>query len=409
LPPPVVISGETELDDLLGRLLQVDRYALDTEFHRERTYWPHLALVQIAWPNSPAGPAGVALIDPLAVDMAPLSRLLESKATMVAHAADQDLEVLDRACQAFPGALLDTQVAAGFLGYGSASLSVLAASFLRLKLPKGDRLTDWSVRPLSAGQLAYAASDVAHLLDLADAITGELDADGRRSWADEECEALLRRAQSPGDPRRAWWKLRDSRQLRGPARGVAQEVAAWREDRARHVDQPVRFVLPDLALQAIAHGQPRSRAALKQTRGLDDRHLRGPVPEQLLDAIERGRQLPEKDLQLPPVDDVDRELRPAVALAAAWVAQLARDQRIDAALLATRGDLVAYLRANGHSRLGRGWRAAMVGEPVSRLLRGDAALAFDGAGRLVLETRSHQPLPRATEPDRPEEAAPAPS
>jgi ribonuclease D len=170
-------------------------------------------------------------------------------------------------------------------------------------------------------------------------------------------------------------------------------VAAWREDRAREVDQPMRFVLPDLALQAIAHGQPRTRPALEQIRGLDVRHLRGPVPDQILAAVEVGRRLPEEGLQLPPVDEVDRELRPAVALAAAWVAQLARDQRIDAALLATRSDLVAFLRSNGQSRLGQGWRAGMVGEPVSRLLRGDAALAFDGAGNLVLEVRSRQSLP----------------
>jgi ribonuclease D len=174
---------------------------------------------------------------------------------------------------------------------------------------------------------------------------------------------------------------------------VAQEVAAWREERARQTDQPARFVLPDLAVQAIAHNQPRTRAALDQVRGLDQRHLRGQVPDQILAAVERGRSMPASRLQQAPVDEVDREMRPAVALAAAWVAQLARDQRIDAAVLATRGDLVAYLRTNGQSRLGKGWRAAMVGEPVSRLIGGDAALAFDGGGRLVLETRSRQPLP----------------
>ncbi len=95
---------------------------------------------------------------------------------------------------------------------------------------------------------------------------------------------------------------------------------------------------------------------------------------------------------MPPVDEVDRDMRPAVALAAAWVAQLARDQKIDAALLATRGDLVTYLRSEGSSRLARGWRATMVGEPLARLLHGDAALAFDGGGRLVLESRSYQPI-----------------
>jgi ribonuclease D len=269
----------------------------------------------------------------------------------------------------------------------------LVSEFLQLSLPKSDRLTDWSQRPLTAGQLAYAAADVAHLLALADAIAAELVAVGRLVWAQEECQALLSRAHGPGDPERAWWKLRDSRQLRGPARSVAQEVTAWREERARLIDQPARFVLPDLALQAIAHSQPRTRAALDQIRGLDQRHLRGQAASEIMAAVERGRALPANRLQLPPVDEVDREMRPAVALAAAWVAQLARDQRIDAALLATRGDLVAFLKTNGQSRLGRGWRAAMVGEPVSRLIRGDAALAFDGGGRLVLEIRSGEPVP----------------
>jgi ribonuclease D len=395
--PPLLVTSPAALDDLIDRLLQADRYALDTEFHRERTYWPHLALVQVAWPEGPAGPAGVALIDPFTVDVQALARLFDGPGQMVAHAADQDLEVVERACDTLPTDLFDTQVAAGFLGYGSASLAALTSTFLRIVLPKGDRLTDWSLRPLSAGQVSYAAADVAHLLALTDAITAQLETAGRLAWAEEECGALLKRPHGPGDPDRAWWKLRDSRQLRGQACAVAQEVAAWREERAREVDQPVRFVLPDLALQAIAHGQPRTRAALDQVRGLDQRHLRGPVPAQILAAVERGRALPDDRLQLPPVDDLDREMRPAVALAAAWVAQLARDQRIDAALLATRGDLVAFLRSNGQSRVGQGWRAGMVGGPVARLLQGEAALAFDGGGRLVLETRSRRPLPASAE------------
>jgi ribonuclease D len=390
---PLLISTPQALDDLVERVLAVGRYALDTEFHREKTYWPHLALVQVAWPGGAAGPAGVALIDPLAVDVGPLARLLDSSAEMVAHAADQDLEVLERACGAVPAALFDTQVAAGFLGYGSSSLAALAEAFLQLQLPKGDRLSDWSQRPLTAGQLSYAAADVAHLLALADAITAALAGAGRLVWAHEECRAALSRPRGPGDAQRAWWKLRDSRQLRGAARSVAQEVGAWREERARATDQPPRFVLPDLALQAISHSQPRTRADLDQVRGLDQRHLRGQASGEILAAVARGRELPAGLIQLPPADVVDREMRPAVALAAAWVAQLARDQKIDAALLATRGDLVAFLRANGQSRLGRGWRAAMVGEPVSRLIRGDAALAFEGGGRLVLEMRSRHPLP----------------
>jgi ribonuclease D len=389
---PPVVTDPAALDSLIDRLLAVDRYALDTEFHRERTYWPHLALLQVAWPAGDAGPAGVALIDPLAVDVASLSKVLAGPGLMVAHAAEQDLEVLDRACGRGPTRLLDTQVAAGFAGYGSSSLGALSEAFLGLSVAKGDRLTDWRRRPLTDSQLAYAAADVAGLLDLADAIGAQLDRDGRRAWAEEECTALLARSQGPPDPSRSWWKLRDARQLRGSSRGVAQEVAAWRERRAQVVDLPVRTVLPDLALQAIAHRPPASTEALHHLRGMDGRHLRPEVASNLLAAVERGAALPAGELRLPPAEDVPKELRASVALLMAWVAQLARDERIDAALLATRGDLAAHLRGDPESRLAWGWRSVMVAPPVQALVEGRAVLAFDGSGRLVLEERSGRPF-----------------
>jgi ribonuclease D len=393
---PDLIATEGDFRPLIDHLMTVERYALDTEFHRERTYWPELALVQVAWPAGADGPAGVALVDPLAVDFRSFAQVLTDGGTLVAHAADQDLEVLFQACGARPNRLFDTQIAAAFLGHGLASLAALVHAFLELRLQKGDRLTDWSARPLSAGQLTYAADDVAYLLELTDAISGQLNERSRLSWAEEECELLRQRSVGPSDPNRAWWKLRDARQLRGASRGVAQEVSAWRELRGREVNQPVRFVLPDLALQAIVHGQPQTVAALRVIRGLDGRHLRGEVPSQVLEAIVRGRRLPEEELNLPPTEEVDRNWRPAVALAAAWVAQLARDERIDASLLATRSDLVAFLSDDPASRLASGWRTELVGRQLARLVGGDAALAFEGAGRLVLETRSHTPLAAPT-------------
>jgi len=387
-----LITTEGAFDQLIDHLVGVDRYALDTEFHRERTYWPDLALVQVAWPDTADRLAGVALIDPLAVDFGAFRTVLTDGGILVAHAADQDLEVLFQACGARPTQLFDTQIAAAFLGHGLASLSALVHTFLDVRLQKGDRLTDWSARPLSAGQLSYAADDVVHLLDLSDAIAKGLSERGRLVWAEEECHLLRQRAVGPNDPNRAWWKLRDARQLRGAARGVAQEVSAWRELRGREVNQPVRFVLPDLALQAIVHGQPVTAAALRVIRGLDGRHLRGDVPGQILEAVIRGRQLSEDALKLPPADDVDRNWRPAVALAAAWIAQLSRDERIDASLLATRADLVAFMSHDPGSRLASGWRAELVGRQLQRLVAGEAALAFEGAGRLVLEARSRTPL-----------------
>jgi hypothetical protein len=112
------------------------------------------------------------------------------------------------------------------------------------------------------------------------------------------------------------------------------------------------------------------------------------VAAELLAAVQRGSTLPVSELQVPPADDVPRELRAAVALLMAWVAQLARDERIDAALLATRSDLAAYLRGDPDARVGLGWRSGLVAEPVRALVEGQAVLAFDGADRLVLEERS---------------------
>ena len=243
----------------------------------------------------------------------PFAKVLAGPGVMVAHAASQDLEVLARACQLLPSSLFDTQVAAGFLGYGSASLASLVDRFLHVRLAKGDRLSDWNHRPLTASQLSYAASDVAHLLALTDMISGQLSARGRLVWAEEECAALLARPVGATDPDEAWWKLRDNRQLQGTARAVAQEVAAWRERKARQHDLQPRMVLPDLALLSIAHGPPPNADKLHETRGIDARYLRGGADQEIMAAVARGRVLPVDLVRVAQVDQVSKELRPAVA------------------------------------------------------------------------------------------------
>ena len=384
---PAYVDDQASLDDVVADLLRLEpgaAYALDTEFHRERTYWPHLALVQVAWRDR------IALIDPLAVDVRPFGAVLEAPLVCVAHAADQDLEVLEQACGVVPQKLFDTQLAAGFLGQASPSLTNLLERFVGVRLPKGDRLTDWSRRPLTESQRTYAASDVAHLLELTKLLCAQLTERGRLSWAEQECEEMLRRPRGPQDPDTAWWRLRESRSLRGQARGVAQSVAAWRERRAMALDIPPRFVLPDLSLLAIAQKPPRDLDALVAVRGVEGRHTKGRSGEDLLAAITAGLNLEPPVLRLPVVEDVDRDKRPAVALAAAWVAQIGRDLEIDPALLATRSDLVTLLRGDTDARPLQGWRAALVGEPVRMLAAGEAALAFNGRGGLVLEERSHR-------------------
>ena len=379
------VDDQSAFEEVVADLCTAERYALDTEFHRERTYFPHLALLQLQWHDR------LVLVDPFAVDLRPFAEALNGPGLAVVHAADQDLEVLELACGTIPSRLFDTQLAAGFLGQSSPSLGNLIDRTLGMRLPKGDRLTDWTRRPLTDEQKAYAASDVEHLLALADDIVADLSSRGRVEWAEQECEVMRLRPRLRVEPRRAWWRLKESRQLRGRSRAVAQEVAAWRESRAAAVDQPVRFVLPDLALVSIANRPPKTKADLAQVRGLDGRYLKGEAGSELLEAVKRGQELPDSEVMIPPTDELDRPLRPAVTLVSAWIAQLASDLAIDAALLATRSDLHSFLRKEPEARLALGWRHHLVGEPVRKLVEGDAALAFDGRGGLVLEERSHRP------------------
>jgi ribonuclease D len=372
-----LIDRQADLDDLLATLVDEPRYALDTEFHRERTYYPRLALVQLAWPG------GLALVDPLAVEPRSLTKLFESSAVAVAHAAQQDLDVLTHAVGAIPSRLFDTQVAAGFVGYGTPSLVSLVQGELGMTPAKGDRLTDWLRRPLTDAQRAYAAADVASLLELQDRLVAELSSLGRLGWVEEACEELRTRPAGAIDPMSAWVKLKDARSLRSRARAVAQAVAAWREREAAANDMPVRQVLPDLAILGISQRQPTTIEELAQARGVDERHRRGRIGREIVAAVADG-----KAAEPPPipdaVDELDRSKRPAITLVSAWISQVARDARVDTALLATRADLVAALRGDPDARLAHGWRAELVGDGLSRLMEGRAGLTFDGKGSLRL-------------------------
>ena len=379
------IDQQGAFDELVRALEQEPVVGLDTEFHRERTYYAQLALVQLVW-GSPDDPQ-IALIDPTVVDLMPFAAVLQSDATIVMHSSVQDLEVLLRACDALPRRLFDTQVAAGFAGFNGPSLATLVNGVLDLRLPKGDRLADWLHRPLTDEQLSYAASDVEHLLALHRWLVDRLEREGRLDWATDECDQLLAKASSPRDPNEAWWRVKEARQLRGKSVGVAQALTAWRERRAAETNQPVRFVLPDLALVGMAQRPPKTIDDLARVRGLDERHLRGRQADAIMDAIDEGLALDKEDLRLPPTGDVDRDLRPAVTLVSAWISQLSRQLGIDTMLLATRNDVEALLRGDEHARLTSGWRADVVGQDIRKLVEGRAALSFDGHGGLVLEER----------------------
>jgi len=378
------IDRQEDLDDVVDALIGLPRYALDTEFHRERTYYPKLALVQLAWhPDPDSSEQQLVLVDPLAVRVDALGELFASDALCVIHAAQQDLDVLTHAVGSVPQRIFDTQLAAGFVGYGTPSLVALLQGEIGISPPKGDRLTDWLRRPLSDAQRTYAAVDVEYLLEVHDRLVAQLDEAGRVAWAEDACEELRTRPVSGSSPDDAWLKLKDARSLRPNARTVAQSVAAWRERRAMRTDVPVRQVFPDLGVLGVSQRAPSTLKELSQARGVDERHSRGGMGEEILEAVREAAGQPAPSSP-PSADDLDRNLRPAITLVSAWVAQLARDERLDTALLATRSDIVAFLRGDDDARLASGWRAELLGDGIRRLVGGEAGLTFDGEGRLRL-------------------------
>ncbi len=369
---PRWIDDDQGLAELISILVDEPAYGLDTEFMSERSYWPQLCLVQVSWAK------GVALVDPLACDVRALEEVLRAPATMITHAGASDLPILDRAIGARPSALFDVQLAAGFVGLGLPSLGTLVSVLLGIRLDKSEQLADWSKRPLSEATRRYAAADVEHLFPLTLELQHRLQDMGRETWAASECEVLRTTADRRVDPAVAWWKIKGASSMRGEKARVAQSVAAWREARAQRLDVLPRFVLPDLALAAVVGRPPKTRDQLFALRGVN--RLPNDVVHELLAAVESGRELPKDKLRLPEKYDDGPELDAAVALLVAYVAELARAERLEKQLLATRDDVKALVYGRA-SRLDTGWRAQIAGQALHRLLDGEAVIRLTDKGR----------------------------
>jgi ribonuclease D len=369
---PRWIDDDRALADLVAILVDQPAYGLDTEFMSERTYWPQLCLVQVSWLD------GVALVDPLACDVRALETVLLSPATMITHAGASDLPILDRAIGARPSSLFDVQLAAGFVGLGLPSLGTLVSAVLDIRLDKSEQLADWSKRPLSDATRHYAAADVEHLFPLTTELRRRLQKLDREEWAESECEVLRTTADRRVDPDVAWWKVKGASSMRGEKARVAQAVAGWRERRAQQLDVLPRFVLPDLALAAVVGRPPRTRDQLFALRGVN--RLPNDVVRELLDVVEAGREMPKEQLRLPEKYDDGPELDAAVALLVAYVAELARSERLEKQLLATRDDVKALVYGRP-SRLDAGWRAEIAGHALHHLLEGKAVIRLTDNGR----------------------------
>jgi ribonuclease D len=360
-----LVTTPEQLEAAVFRLQAAGRFAIDTEFMRERTYSPQLCLVQVA------SDTDCYLVDPLAgLDLAPLFAVLGDRSKpKILHAARQDLEVFLDASGQVPGPVFDTQVAAALLGLPpQVGYADLVARQLGHSIDKGQTRTDWSRRPLSDAQLAYAADDVHHLLQLHTELTAALAAAGRGGWQCEDCAALEDPRLYRTDPADAWRRLKGLGRLRPAEQPVARALARWREQRAIASDKPRGWILSDEALYALATTAPATAGDLEQVRALPPATIRKRGEELLAlmrEARESARDLPPSPApQRPTPEQTQRMTR-----LQQHVKDVATRLGIQPEVLATRRDVEGMVLASpGHSPLLRGWRREVIGLPLLELL-----------------------------------------
>jgi ribonuclease D len=375
-----LISTTDDLAAVCGRMAKHPFVTVDTEFLRETTYYPLLCVAQMASPEE------AVVVDALAtgLDLSPLFALMASESvTKVFHAARQDIEIVWNMAKTIPHPIVDTQVAAMVLGYGdSISYDQLVQRITGDTLDKSHRFTDWTRRPLSDAQIAYALSDVTHLRDVYLKLATDLEKRGRSNWVEAEMEVLTSPETYRADPDRAWERLK-SRVRKPKELAVLMEVAAWREREAQTRDVPRGRVIKDDVIGDIAVQAPTSIERLGHLRSLPKGFERSRWGEQIIEAVKRG--IARDPKTLPRLD----RFRPAangtatVELLKVLLRMTAERHGVAAKVIATVDDL-DRIAANDAADVPalKGWRRDLFGEKALALKQGRLALAVDD-GKVV--------------------------
>ena len=363
---------------------------VDTEFLRERTYWAQLCLVQIALPPAAdrEGTGGEAvLIDPIEgdMDLAPLWALMADEGVVkVFHAARQDVEIFWHEGKVIPKPLFDTPVAAMVAGFGEqVGYETLVRRIAKAQVDKASRFTDWSRRPLSDAQKAYAVADVTHLRSIYEHLEAELDRTGRHAWVDEELAVLTDPETYITRPEEAWQRLK-TRGASPKVMAVARELAAFRESFAQDRDIPRSRVFKDDALMEIASTRPRGTEDLAKSRLLLRDARKGPIADGILDAVKRGL-----DAKAPPAPrgrDERAQVNPALAdLLRVLLKAKSEALGVAAKLIATSADLDRIAAGERDVHALEGWRRSAFGDDALRLCNGKLALSAMGEKVRVIE------------------------
>jgi len=357
MPDAIWIDRSEQLDSLAHTLESQESIGLDTEFLRERTFFPKLCLLQL----SAAGQ--IWCIDTLKVGSldALMPALTAPRASKLIHAARQDLEALYLTAQRVVSPVFDTQIAAACTGMKpQVGYAELVKTLLDVAIPKGQTRTDWSKRPLTPAQLEYAADDVLYLGAVAAELRRRLTELGREHWAREDCLELQERRLYEPDLAHAWERLRGVGQLAPEPRARAKAIAVWREKAARDRDLPRAWILSDAAIFSIAHANPATPAALEAVQPLNEKFAAA-----VLAALADSKSDP---TDLEPMQDArpTPEQKALLERLAKVVDARAAELQVSAEVLAPRGELKALAMGTlagslRDTRAFRGWRREEIG------------------------------------------------
>lgn len=372
------------------RAAQFEYVTVDTEFLRETTYWPRLCLIQVATDDE------AVLIDPLApeIKLAPFFKLLaNSDVTKVFHAARQDIEIFVKLTGVVPANIYDTQVAASVCGFGdSASYDSLVRSICKVELDKSSRFTDWSARPLSDKQKAYALADVTYLRDIYRELRKQVETTRRTAWVEDELSTLRSVDTYVVQPDQAWQRLKmkfnRSRDL-----AALQALAEWREKRAQDTDQPRSRILKDDVIYELAVQRPQHPDAFEKLRAVPRGFGRSSAAGEIIALMKAVEALPKSALPPMPeryrgpspkgaVGDLIRVLLKAVAEQNGVAARIiATSDEIDALVLDDDADVPAL----------KGWRRKLFGEKALAIKHGRIGLAATRKGVLEFTISEQSP------------------
>jgi ribonuclease D len=371
------IDRDNQLTGLCDRIRQASWIALDTEFLREKTYYPKFCLLQIATPQ------WVACVDPLAIkNLKPLLDVIAlPNIVKVLHSCRQDLEIFHQLTGQVPMPVFDTQIAAPLLGFQeNPGYAMLVSSFLNVNLSKAHTRTDWSLRPLSADQLQYAADDVIYLCQIYLKMTEQLGKLGRLQWLESDFALLGRSELYQLPPEQAWLKIRGKNKLTGKQLSVLQALAEWRERSAQQENKPRNWLLSDDLLMELAKLQPTTLDALMSVRQINERSVQryGKVWCALIAEFSPQRPKPLHDDGKAPKKTP--QLEAVLDVLTAVVRIRAEENALNPVILATRKDLEDLVFNEEDCGLMQGWRYNMAGRELKGLLSGQFSLTLSTDG-----------------------------